>query len=42
MNEQLFILNFDSDPHAVLEPRHDDRPFQFHEKLLYAFVLKKK
>lgn len=36
MNEQLFILNFDSDP------RHDDRPFQFHEKLLYAFVLKKK
>ncbi len=38
MNEQSYILDFDDNPHAVIEPRHDDRPFQFHDKLLYAFV----
>lgn len=40
MNEQLFILNFDSDPHAVLEPNFESLPFHFHSKLLYAFVPK--
>lgn len=38
MNEQSYILDFDDNPHAVIEPHHDDRPFQFHDKLLYAFV----
>lgn len=38
MNEQPYILDFDDNPHAVLEPNHDNYPFHFHAKLLYAFV----
>lgn len=41
MNKQPFILNFDNNPHAVLEPSHDNCPFHFHSKLLYAFVPEK-
>ena len=38
--EQPFILNFDSNHHAVIEPDHDQAPFRFHSRLLYAFVPK--
>ena len=41
MNEQPFILDFDKNLHAVLEPNHDQEPFHFHPKLLYAFVPEK-
>ena len=41
MNEQPFILDFDKNPHAVLEPNHDQEPFHFHPRLLYAFVPEK-
>ncbi|MDN6653622.1 MAG: phosphorylase, partial [Lactobacillus sp.] len=37
MSEKPFILDFDSNEHAVLEPNHDKLPFKFHEKLVYAF-----
>lgn len=40
MSEKPFILEFDSNKHAVLEPDHDQEPFKFHEKLVYAFVPK--
>lgn len=40
MSEKPFILDFDSNEHAVLEPNHDKLPFKFHEKLVYAFVPK--
>lgn len=40
MTEQPFILDFDKNPHAVLEPNHDQAPFHFHSRLLYAFVPK--
>lgn len=40
MSEKPFILDFDSNQHAVLEPDHDQEPFKFHKKLLYAFVPK--
>ena len=40
MNGKPFILGFDSNEHAVLEPNHDKLPFKFHEKLVYAFVPK--
>ncbi|WP_125605798.1 nucleoside phosphorylase [Lapidilactobacillus bayanensis] len=42
MFEEPFFLNFDRDPHAVLEPNHERAPFKFHSKLLYAFVSKDK
>ena len=35
---QPFILDFDGNHHAVLEPDFEDLPFHFHPKLLYAFV----
>lgn len=38
--EQLFLLNFDKNPHSVLEPNHEKLPYHFPEKLLYAFVPK--
>ena len=38
--EQPFILNFDPNHHAVIEPDHDQAPFRFHSRLLYAFVPK--
>lgn len=41
MNEQPFILDFDKNSHAVLEPNHDQEPFHFHPRLLYAFVPEK-
>lgn len=41
MNEEPFILDFDKNPHAVLEPNHDQEPFHFHPRLLYAFVPEK-
>ena len=41
MNEGPFILDFDKKPHAVLEPNHDQEPFHFHPRLLYAFVPEK-
>lgn len=37
---QPFILDFDGNHHAVLEPDFEDLPFHFHPKLLYAFVPK--
>lgn len=40
MSKQPFILDFDSNEHAVLEPNHDHEPFHFHSRLLYAFVPK--
>ena len=40
MNEKPFILGFDSNEHAVLEPNHDKLSFKLHEKLVYAFVPK--
>ena len=41
MNEGPFILDFDKNPHAVFEPNHDQEPFYFHPRLLYAFVPEK-
>lgn len=41
MNEEPFIFEFDENKHAVLDPNHDQFPFKFHDKLLYAFVPKK-
>ncbi|AFR22096.1 nucleoside phosphorylase [Lactobacillus helveticus] len=38
MSEKPFILDFDNDQHAVLEPEVEHLPFKFHSKLLYAFV----
>ena len=38
--EQPFILDFDPNHHAVIEPDHDQEPFHFHSRLLYAFVPK--
>ena len=40
MNQQPFILDFDQNKHAVIEPDHDQEPFHFHSRLLYAFVPK--
>lgn len=40
MIEENFILDFDNNKHAVIEPNHDRLPFKFHERLLYAFVPK--
>ncbi|WP_297819542.1 nucleoside phosphorylase [uncultured Lactobacillus sp.] len=40
--EQPFILDFDPNQHAVIEPDHDQEPFHFHSRLLYAFVPKEK
>lgn len=40
MSEELHILNFDGNKHAVIEPDHDHEPFKFHDKLLYVFVPK--
>ena len=41
MNEKPFILDLDKNTHAVLEPNHDQEPFHFHPRLLYAFVPEK-
>lgn len=38
MLTESFFLNFDSDPRAVLEPNHEQLPFHFHSRLIYAFV----
>lgn len=40
MTEQPFILDFDNNQHAVLEPDFEQLPFKFHSRLLYAFVPK--
>lgn len=40
MKEQPFILGFDQNKHAVIEPDHDHEPFHFHSRLLYSFVPK--
>ncbi|WP_281829053.1 MULTISPECIES: nucleoside phosphorylase [Lactobacillus] len=40
MSEKPFILDFDANQHAVLEPDHDQLPYHFHSRLLYAFVPK--
>lgn len=40
MKEQPFILGFDQNKHAVIEPDHDHEPFHFHSRLLYAFAPK--
>ena len=42
MNQQPFILDFDKNAHAVIEPDHDQESFHFHSRLLYAFVPKEK
>lgn len=34
MSEKPFILEFDSNEHAVLEPEVEHLPFKFHSKLL--------
>lgn len=36
-----FLLEFDSNQHAVLNPDFEKLPYHFHEKLLYAFVTDK-
>lgn len=41
MSEEPFILDFDANLHAVLEPDRDQLPYHFHSRLLYAFVPKK-
>ena len=38
MSEKPFILDFDNDQHAVLEPTFEKLPYKFHSRLLYAFV----
>ena len=38
--KQPVILDFDPNHHAVIEPDHDQEPFHFHSRLLYAFVPK--
>lgn len=40
MEEETFILDFDNNPHAVLEPNFEQLPYKFHSRLLYAFVPK--
>ncbi|MBN3483200.1 nucleoside phosphorylase [Lactobacillus acidophilus] len=40
MNQQPFILDFDKNAHAVIEPDHDQESFHFHSRLLYAFAPK--
>lgn len=40
MKEQPFILEWDSNPHSVIEPNYEQQPFKFHSKLLFAFVPK--
>ncbi|MBL1072418.1 nucleoside phosphorylase [Lactobacillus kitasatonis] len=40
MNKQPFILDYDKNHHAVIDPDHDQEPFHFHSRLLYAFVPK--
>lgn len=40
MKEQPFILGFDQNKHAVIDPDHDQEPFHFHSRLLYSFVPK--
>lgn len=40
MGEETFILNFDNNHHAVLEPDFEQLPYKFHSRLLYAFVPK--
>lgn len=40
IEKRPFILNFDSDSHAVIEPGHEELPFKLHPKLLYAFIFK--
>ena len=42
MNQQPFILDFDNDQNAVLEPDFENLPYHFHSRLLYAFVPKEK
>lgn len=37
---ESFILDFDSNPHAVLEPGQEGLKYKFHSKLLYAFLVK--
>lgn len=38
MNEKPFLLDFDSDEYAVLEPTFEQLQYKFHPRLLYAFV----
>ena len=38
MNEEPFILDFDLNKKAVIEPGVEDLQYKFHEKLLFAFV----
>lgn len=40
MTQQPFILDFDNNQQAVLEPDFEHLPFKFHSRLLYAFVPK--
>ena len=42
MNKQPFILDYDNDEQAVLEPGFENLPYHFHSRLLYAFVPKEK
>ena len=37
--KQPFILDFDPNHHAVIEPDHDQEPFHFHSRLLYDYAL---
>lgn len=38
MNEEPFILDFDLNKKAVIEPGAENLQYKFHEKLLFAFV----
>ncbi|OCX09199.1 nucleoside phosphorylase [Lactobacillus crispatus] len=38
MNEETFILDFDLNKKAVIEPGVENLQYKFHEKLLFAFV----
>lgn len=38
MNEEPFILDFDLNKKAVIEPGVENLQYKFHEKLLFAFV----
>lgn len=37
-NEEKIFSSFDNQLEAVIEPRHENLPFHFHPKLIYAFV----
>ena len=36
--KEPFLVDFDSNSKAVLEPNHEQKDYHFPKKLLYAFV----